>query len=236
MRNFKMNVKNNEFLTSITGFVIGSGLAFALVNATGAFDKAECPVVEEHAHLYVNEEGFTRYINSEFLRRYGYGRQDEYIKLSEDEVDLYSFINKKKLINIDDNANLILAIQNNNHDYLEYEYTYEKRVTRNAGKTHYRTWRTRTGWTSNPDNVENELSGTWKDLNFTGNTRLAHYIYKTYKVELNEKGKYVLVECPVVEDIHDALGKDLYIKHDFYEIIYVINYEEINNQKKLVNP
>lgn len=240
MENFKINIKNSQFLGKVACFVVAASIGGVLVNATGIFDKADCDVVEEHAHLYTNEEGFNRYIISEYMNVDGYLHQDEYIKLDEDEFDFYSFISKKDLISIKDNIHVILAIQNNNQDYLEYEYTYKKRVTRNNGKTSYRTWRRKTDWTANPDNVENEIYGTWKDLSFTGDTRLVHYVYQTYKIELNEKGKYVLVEGPVVDDVRECLDEYPYIKRNFYRTVYLdpntINMQENNQEKKLVNP
>lgn len=240
MKNFNININNNEFLGKLSFIIVASGLATAAIGIVDYKTTVKCEIEDEHAHLYTDDEGFTCYINDEHIRVNGFTRQDEYITLDEDEVDFYTFLKKKKLINIEDNLDLILAIQDCNQDYLEYEYTYKKRVTRSSGKTSYRTWRTRTGWTSNPENVENEISGRWKDLSFTNNTRLAHYVYQTYKVELNEKGNYVLVEGPVVDDIRDCLSEYPYIRRDFYSIVYLdpntVNLEESNLERKLVNP
>lgn len=240
MKNFKINIKNNEFLSKLSFVIIASGIATATISAIDYKSTVKCEIVDEHAHLYTNDDGFISYINDEHKCVNSFDRQDEYITIKEDEVDFYKFLKKNKLINIEDNLDLILAIQDNNQDYLEYEYTYKKRVTRSNGKSSYRTWRTKTDWTSNPSNVENEISGRWKDLSFTNNTRLVHYVYQTYKVELNEKGKYVLIEGPEVDDVRDCLEEYPYIKRNFYSTVYLdpntITLEESNLEKKLVNP
>ncbi len=239
MKNFKLNIENSQFLKKMNYIIIASGMATIILGVSNFNAKSDCTIEENHAHLYTNDEGFIRYINDEHLKLNGFKYQDTYIKLTEEENDLYTFLKKKKLISIEDNLDLILAIQESNQDYLEYEYTYKKRVTRSTGKSSYRTWRTRTDWTPNPDNVENEIAGRWKDLSFTGNTRLVHYVYQTYNVIINDKGKYELIDGPVVDDIRECLEEYPYIKEKFYTTIYLdpktINYEESSIKRQLVN-
>lgn len=240
MKNFKINVKNNILLYRLSLITIASGLATGAISFIDYKSTVPCAIVDEHAHLYIDESGFTCYINDEHIRVNGFNRQDEYITIDEEESDFYAFCKKKGLISIEDNLDLILSIQDCNQDYLEYEYTYKKRVTRTSGKSTYRTWRTRTSWTNNPDNVENEISGKWKDLSFTNNTRLVHYVYQTYKIERDEKGSYHLIAGPTVDDIRECKDEYPYIRRDFYTTVYIdantIDLEENNLEKKLVNP
>lgn len=105
------------------------GVALALVFTTtatclaGCGKKAECNIDGSHAHLYTNEEGYIRYIDKEYLRYEGYDRSDEYVSIEGSE-DLYRFLDKKNLMKIEDNLDLILAAQEENVDYVEYRYKY----------------------------------------------------------------------------------------------------------------
>ena len=196
------------------------GLALALVLVTpfmltGCGKKADCNIDISHAHKYVNEQGFERYLNREHLKYEGYVRYDNYVSIDGQE-DLYKFLEKKDLMRIDDNLELITKMQEEQVDYTEYryKYTYMQPIphTMKVGKTTttYFTYipQTRYSWTSDPNHSR-----------LTGETRLCHYVYVGYKVEKNEKGKYVLVESPAVDDLTTIMDKYPYIKKKFYYVV-----------------
>ena len=196
------------------------GVAFALVLVsplalTGCGKEAECLVEESHAHMYRSNLGYVRYIEDEHLRYDGYDRYDDYIRIDGKE-DLYKFIKKKDLLKIEDNLDLILSKQAEDEDYIEYryKYTYMQPIphTRKVGKTTttYYTYipRTRYSWTSDPNHSR-----------LTGETRLCHHMYVAYKVEKNDKGKYVLIPSDKVEDLTTIMDEYLYIKKDFTVIV-----------------
>ena len=209
-----MNLKfNKDLINRLKSF----SLALVLVtpfSLTGC-KKAECDVRESHAHVYVNDEGYVRYINKERLKYEGYTRNDSYIYIDGQE-DFYKFLDKKNLMRIDENLEIINQTQEKQVDFIEYryKYTYMQPIphTRKVGNTTttYYTYsaRTRYSWTSNPNHSR-----------LTGETRLCHYVYIAYKVEKNDKGKYVLIPSDYVEDLNDIKDKYQYVKETYYKIV-----------------
>lgn len=196
------------------------GLALALVLVTpfmltGCSKKVDCDVNVSHAHLYINEDGLKRYVSKEKLRFEGYDRYDSYVSI-EGQEDLYKFLTKKDLLRIEDNLDIVKSTQEQQVDYTEYRYryTYMQPIphTRKIGKTTttYFTYipQIRYSWTSDPNHSR-----------LTGETRLCHYVYVGYKVEKNDKGKYILVESPVVDDLTTIMGEYPYIKKKFYYVV-----------------
>lgn len=53
----------------------------------------------------------------------------------------------------------------------------------------------------------------------TGEQRKCHYVYKAYKIEKNEKGKYVLIPSSDVDSFDELNGEYPYIKTKFYKVI-----------------
>ena len=203
----KLNLK--KFL-SLSGAVL-----VLMTSMTACGKKADCNVSGSHAHLYKNEKGYVRYIDKEYLTYEGYSRNEEYIDI-EGQEDLYKFLDKKDLMRIDDNLDLLLAVQGTNKDYTEYRYryTYMQPIphTMRVGKTTttYFTYipHTRYSWTSDPNHSR-----------LTGETRLCHHQYVAYKIEKNEKGKYVLIPSPQVDDITTVMDEYPYINKKYCVIV-----------------
>ena len=63
MKNLNVNWKEFVERRGIP-LVLATTLSIGLA---GCGEKAECDVPESHAHLYVNEEGFSRYLEKEYL-------------------------------------------------------------------------------------------------------------------------------------------------------------------------
>lgn len=211
MKNLQVN---NEKFNSLKGLALALALVTPMM-LTGCSKKADCAVTVPHAHLYTNEAGYDRYVPKENLRFEGYDRQEEYISI-EGQEDLYKFLTKKDLLRIDDNLDIVKSTQDQQEDYIEYRYKYRYMQpiphTMKVGKTTttYFTYipQTRYSWTSDPNHS-----------NLTGETRLCHYVYVGYKVEKNEKGKYVLVESPAVDDLTTIMDEYPYFKKKFYYVV-----------------
>lgn len=202
-------------------------LAFSLVGTTGCGKKADCNIEDPHAHLYTNEEGYTRYINKEYIKYEGYIRSDDYINI-EGQEELYKFLDKKNILKIEDNLDVILSKQEQNQDYIEYRYSYtyyqpiSHSYTVNKSTYIYYTYKpmTRYSWTSDPNH-----------RNLTGEQRLCHYVYTAYKIDKNEKGKYVLIPSNEVDNIKEVMDEYPYIKEKYYKIVnpkngYDLDYED----------
>lgn len=232
--NIKLNLK--KFI-SLRGVALALVLTTSATTLTGCGKKADCSITNSHAHLYQNEQGYIRYIDKEYLNYEGYARSDEYISI-EGEEDFYKFLDKKNLMRIDDNLDLILSVQESNVDYMEYRYryTYMQPIphTMRVGKTTttYFTYipSTRYSWTTNPERSS-----------LTGDERLCHYVYTAYKIEKDEKGKYVLIPSEVVDDITTVMDEYPYITKKFYKTVNIsgeeLDYEdgqeeELTDEKK----
>lgn len=201
-------------------------LALTLAGATGCGKKADCDIEEAHVHLYTNEEGYTRYINKEYIKYDGYTRSDDYIEIGGKE-DLYKFLDKNNLLRIEDNLDIILDKQKENTDYIEYRYSY----TYYNPISHY-TYIGDTfilyytyipipsySWTSNKSHI-----------NLTGEQRLCHYVYTAYKIGKDDKGNYVLIPSEQVDDITEIMDEYPYIKEKYYKTVdsngYDLDYED----------
>lgn len=214
MKNFNLNLKKMVKLRGVPLALAATVLATSL---TGCGKKAECDVEGDHAHLYTNEEGYEAYYNKEYLTYDGYERQEEYIPLTEEEVSLYKFLDKKDLISLDDNLDTILAQQEQNQDYVEYRYSYRKTIRRKVGKVWTHRVVTRYSWTSDPNHE-----------NLTGETRLCHYLYQACNVYKDEYGKYVVIPSEEVDDISELVGNYTYVKKVFYKVVNIENNLELD--------
>lgn len=214
MRNLDLNVKK---MVKMRGIPLALAVSILATGLTGCGKKAECEVEGNHAHLYTNEEGFNTYYIKEYLNYNGYDRQDEYISLEDKDVELYKFLDKKDLIGLVDNLDLVLCQQEQNQDYIEYRYSYNKKVTRLVGKVPVRRTVTRYSWTSDPNHA-----------GLTGETRVCHYVYQGFNVYKDEYGKYVVIPSEYVDDINELVGNYTYIKQAFYKIINIEDNKELD--------
>lgn len=222
-----MNIKLNlQKILSLKGVTLTLVMTSALVGLTGCGQKADCNISESHAHLYTNEQGYIRYIDKEYLKYENYDRCDESISI-EGQEKLYKFLDKKDLMKIEDNLELLVSEQEKNCDYVEYryKYTYMQPIphTMSTGKSTitYFTYvpHTRYSWTANPNKT-----------NLTGETRVCHYVYNAYKIEVDEDGKYVLIPSEDVEDLRVVMDEYPYIKQNFSKLVNldgeVLDYED----------
>lgn len=210
--NFKFNLNK---IISMKGLALVLVATTCTTSLTGCGKKADCNIDGKHAHLYTNEYGYVRYIDKEYMKYEGYTRSDENISIIGQEK-LYKFFDKKDLLKIEDNINVIVSQQEKNVDYIEYRYSYTwmqpipHTISNGKTTTTFFTYvpHKRYSWTSNPDR-----SG------LTGETRNCHYVYTAYKIEKDEDGKYVLIPSSDVDDIRDVMDEYPYIKEKFYKVV-----------------
>lgn len=196
----------------------GVALALALVSATtlaGCEKKADCDIGSSHLHKYVNTEGYIRYIDKEYLKYEGYEWTSDYIEATKEDIKTRELMDKKDLLRIDENLETIKNIQQANSDFLEYRYSYIflqsiPHIFSN-GKMTFTTFTyvpvTHYSWTNDSEHS-----------NLTGEKRLCHYMYRAYKIEIDEKGREVLIPSEYVDDITKVMDEYPYIKKDYYKI------------------
>jgi hypothetical protein len=222
MKNLKLNLKKL--------FMMG-GLSLVLVSTSACGKKADCNIDTYHAHKYVNDKDYVRYIDKEYLNYEGYERQEDYINLDKDDKDLYKFYDKRNILKIEDNEDIIRSIQEENQDYIEYRYAYTYLmpipIVHSTGKTTYVTYMfvptTHYSWTRDENHSR-----------LTGETRLCHYEYTSYKIEIDENGKYVLIPGSEKQDIISTKDEYPYILEKFYKVVNLsdgceVDYEDMEN-------
>ncbi len=224
MKNLEINWKEILGKRGMS-LVLATTMAMGL---SGCGKKAECNVEGNHAHLYISEDNFSRYLEEEYLTYEGYERQDDYILIDGQDEKLRKFEDKKNLLKIDENIDTIREIESKNHDYLEYRYSYMYMMPIphhvSTGKSSY-TYFTyiplrQYSWTTDANHS-----------NLTGEQRRCHHVYQAYNVVKDENGKYVLVPSESVDSIEDLNGEYTYIKEDFCKVVdaeygYDLDYED----------
>lgn len=200
MKNLNLNLGKMISLRGTSLVLVGSLLIGGL---TSCGLNVKCELPNKHAHMYVNEDGYVRYIASEDSSYDGYARSYNYRELSEEDSQLYKFLNRNGLLRIDENIDLILEQQERNMPFIAYEYA--KTELASVGRALFTT--TRYYWT-----YDSEAT------NLTGKEKEVHYLYQAYKVEKNEKGKYILVSSDMVEDITEVMEDYPYVKRDYYVV------------------
>ena len=209
------------------------GLSATLMTLSSCGKKAECNVSSYHLHRYENPKGYVRYIDQEWMDYEGYERQEEYIEVDENQKALQRYLDDRNLLKIEDNINTIQEQQKNNKDFIEYRYSYTylmpiPHITR-VGKvttTYFTYMPTRHySWTTDPNHSR-----------LTGEQRLCHYVYTSYKIEKDEYGKYVLIPAPEGSDIIESRNEYPYIKENYYTIVNSdgneLNYEDMETDNK----
>ena len=222
MRNLKFNWKK---------LMLMGGLSLVLMTTSGCGKKADCDIKDYHAHRYVSDSGYVRYIDKEYLSYEGYERTEDYTLVDSKDKDLYSYLDKRNLLRIEDNIETIQNAQEQNQDFIEYRYAYTYLmpipIVHSTGKSTFVTFifvpQTHYSWTRDPNHSR-----------LTGETRLCHYEYTSYKIEIDEHGKFVLIPGPEHQDIISTKSEYPYILEDYYKIINLANgceadYEDLAN-------
>lgn len=220
-----MKIKNLKIKSGMLAIILASSLGL-----TGCGKKSDCEIEKYHLHRYV-KNGMARYIEDEHLKKNGYNWTDNVVYVDEENKKIYDFEKKKKLLKIEDNEDYLERIQEQNHDFMEYRYSYIYFQpifhTHNSGKVTYTTVTyipvKHHSWTSDPNHI-----------NLTGETRVCHHVYSAYQIAKNEKGKYVLISSPEVDDIFTVKDDYPYIKERFVKIVEKgtqteVSYEDLDH-------
>ena len=229
-----INEKNGK--KKIKNIVIAGLIIANLFTFSGCAKNVPCDISGNHAHYYVNDEYFGRYIVSEKSSVSGLNRSDNYIPVSKEDAELLEFINKKGLFRIDENQQAISNTTDSHQDFIEYRYRYlylmPIPIVHHTGKTTYTTFNyiPRTGYSWTTDTSRN----------LTGEERVCHYVYYGYKVIRNEKGTYELVKSDSVDDLSELPDGYDYIKEKFYDVVNlhdkndILDYEDGPEEDKKI--
>lgn len=207
-----MNKQNK--IKFISGILVAN---ISLISLSSCSKNVDCNVKEEHAHLYTSDDGkLDKYIISEKESKNGLKRNDTYIEIDDKVEKLINFENTHGLYRISINNKKIKEIENNCKNFTEYEYKHRYCTYVHTGKTTIPVWHTSYNYTADKNHS-----------NLTGNTRLAHHMFRGYKIEKNEKGKYVVIKSKLYDKIDDIPKEYIYVKNDVFELVY----KEINKEK-----
>lgn len=207
--------------------IIASGLIITnLLSFSGCSKTIPCDLQGEHAHYYISDENFGRYIVSEKSSTSGLNRTENYTFIDSEEEKLLNFINKNDLFEINANKDTITNITSTQSDHKEYRYKFVYStlvpVLHFNGKNTYYTYistpTTGYSWTSDPNHS-----------NLTGEERVCHYLYYGYKIIKNEQGEYDLIKSNPVDNINDLPENYKYIQKTFYKVVNLYNKEEVLN-------
>ena len=196
--------------------LIASGILLTSVSLfSGCAKNVDCDISGLHAHNYVSEESFSKFVVSEKEHIKDYYRCEEYINVNDDVADLIKFENKKDLLRISNNKEVIQNIVDSHSEYLEYRYSYTYLMpiihTKSNGKggiTTYTTYMPTIGHSWTTDKNHSRL---------TGQVREVYYMYYGYKIGINEKGKYELVKSDYVSSLDELPNDYIYVKEKFYK-------------------
>ena len=90
MKKLNINFQKMMKLKGTSLVLVGTLLASSL---TGCSSNDKCDISFKHAHMYVNEDGYVRYIESEKNEVKGCLRSYKYEEIDEEESKLYKFLN-----------------------------------------------------------------------------------------------------------------------------------------------
>ena len=217
-----MNIKNLKVNKALVAARLLSTAITA--TATGCAPQSDCDINEFHLHRY-EKAGVVRYIEDESLKNHGYEWTDDVVYVDEQDKEFYDFLEKKGLLKIDDNISYLMELQDQNQDYKEYRYAYTYLLpiphVFSNGKQTITTFTyiptTHYSWTADRNHSR-----------LTGEERNCHYVYTGYKVEKNDKGKYVLIEREPVDDILSIRDEYPYFKEKVAKVVNSASHEELD--------
>lgn len=196
--------------------LIASGVLLTSISLfSGCANEVECNIEVEHAHKYVCDSHFSRYLfNEKEYSANSYVRTDEYIIVDEEMKKLIQFENDWGLYRISENRDRIQQMLIAHEEGLLYEYEYmdSKPVMhgqgsgRGSGMTYY---------TYIPTNEYNWTLNK-KHENLTGETREVYFKYYAYKIEKNSLGMYSIVKSDYVDNFEDLPEEYIYVGDNFF--------------------
>jgi hypothetical protein len=191
--------------------------------AAGCSKKMDCPIQDPHAHKYVNSNGLFEYVQSEDAQD---GMFSDFRWTNETVPLTNKIVNEDKfgLLSIKDNSKVLTQMMMNNTDYIEFEYKYEwttdepqyaydndgNRYVDHYDTVHHTDYR----WTNN--NNQSDL---------TGKARNITYLYKGYRIVLDEKGNPKTQVSELTDNIFNIAAQYPYFNaSDWCNTVYSNNY------------
>jgi len=204
----KQNKKSikTSLLEGITSVKIFSGFA----------KNVQCNITGMHAHKYIKEDSFVKFIVSEREFIGEYYRTDEYININDAVGEIIDFENKNDLIRISINKSNIQNIIENRHNCIEYEYSVDDISMSVNGDSVSYTPMTSYYWTTDENHPD-----------LTGKIREVYYMYYGYKLERKRNGKLGLVKSDLFLSLDELSEEYIYIKQKFYKKFDKITNKEI---------
>ncbi len=203
MKNLKIGKKFVPF--ALSGALVVTGLA-------GCGKKMDCDIEDVHIHKYVSEEGFESYKEGEYEKNSDMYWTEENVTLNK-QLELISDFD---LIRIDDNLEALENATRNDLPFIEYEYKYSYTVPMRIGKTTVLSPRTGKRFTT--DSEHSRMTGYVRDV---------EYKYKSYKIGENKRGKCIIIESDLVDDLTDIKDEYPYFKlSDYKQKVYSEKYEQ----------
>lgn len=181
-------MKRNKLISILT-------LTTILSVFSGCGKKVECNINEEHAHIYVNEEGYVRDIESEREQIGDFRRTEDYSPITETDSKKLSYAFERDLLPIESNIEKLTELESKVYDYTEYEYeeTYFSPIYIND--IMYVNYITESKYSKDPG-VGNK----------TGNERTVSHKFIGYNVIIDEKETPRLIKSEPMDSIEDLIN------------------------------
>ncbi len=159
----------------------------------------DCSHKGEHAHKYVNDEGFVSFQQSEYEIEEGFKWTEEIVKYTEE----IKFLDEHNLLRIEDNKKLLEEIMSQNISYTEFEYT-----------------------TIEEDGIYNNYTIDSNYASLTGRIREVNYKYYAYKTVILENGNIKIERSELVDNILDISNEFPYFNlNDYIKLRYSAPYK-----------
>lgn len=196
----------------------------------------DCTIKENHLHYYEFPNGLGTYLNTERIHPEEFEdivRTSKVKYVTDEELNLYTYLQDNNLICAYDNINAINQIISDNKDHIEYEtYSTDTDLVPNvmyhsmggvdSGLFPYMFIDDTNYWWSTDPNIDSQ----------TGRIRDCDYKYYAYKVEKDDKGNYSAVKSEPLEDFNQRPEGYNYIEPEFYTVEYTESIDEnLKDQK-----
>jgi len=211
-------MKNITIKANFIPLALASTLTLSTFSITGCVKKMDCDIKDEHLHKYISEEGFETYIDSEYEIKNNMSWTKEIASPNKELKVMDEF----HLIKIEDNLEALEGSMKTDLPYIEYEYKFTTYRSQKIGKTTIRYPVSHYRYTEDPE-----------DSRLTGYIRDVDYKYKGYRIGESKKGKTILIESELVDDLSNIKTEYPYFKlEDYKQKVYSEQYKKEKTKVK----